>query len=137
MYRNEDSIMGSLMHEPDRVDGWRLDVANMTARQGMVQLSHKVWREMRRAVKADSPQAYLFGENFYDGTPHLQGDELDAIMNYQGFTIPLWQWLQHETQLENMRPSADPVPLSAEAMTEQWMHFGASVPWLITIPQFN
>jgi len=112
-------------------------VANMTARQGMVQLSHKVWREMRRAVKADNPNAYLFGENFYDGTPHLQGDELDAIMNYQGFTIPLWHWLQPDPLPVHTRPSEDTIPLSTEALAEQWTHFRAAVPWTIAAQQFN
>ena len=137
MYRNDDSVMRRWLHEPYRIDGWRLDVANMTARQGMVQLSHKIWREMRRSVKADNPKAYLFGENFYDGTPHLQGDELDAIMNYQGFTLPLWDWLQPEVKQENLPPQADIVPLSTEALSEQWRRFGAAVPWAITAQQFN
>jgi alpha-glucosidase len=137
MYRAEDSVMRRWLHEPYRIDGWRLDVANMTARQGMVQLSHKIWREMRRAVKADNPQAYLFGENFYDGTPHLQGDELDAIMNYQGFTLPLWNWLHHPDDHENLPPQADPIPLSTEALAEQWTRFRAAVPWAITAQQFN
>ncbi|MBI1281172.1 MAG: maltodextrin glucosidase [Anaerolineaceae bacterium] len=137
MYRGEDSVIRHWMHEPYRIDGWRLDVANMTARQGMVQLSHKVWREMRRSVKADNPQAYLFGENFYDGTPHLQGDELDAIMNYKGFTLPLWDWLHHEIPAQELRPQSDPVPLTTEAMAEQWQRFWAAVPWAITAQQFN
>jgi alpha-glucosidase len=137
MYRNEDSVMRRWLHEPYRIDGWRLDVANMTARQGMVQLSHKVWREMRRAVKADNPQAYLFGENFYDGTPHLQGDELDAIMNYQGFTIPVWHWLQPDPLPPQSRQSVDLIPLSTEGVAEQWTSFRAAVPWAIAAQQFN
>ncbi len=137
MYRAEDSVMRRWLHEPYRIDGWRLDVANMTARQGAVQLSHKVWREMRRAVKADNPEAYLFGENFYDGTPHLQGDELDAIMNYQGFTLPLWDWLHDPTNQDGLPSHADSVPLSTEALAEQWTRFRSAVPWAITAQQFN
>ncbi len=137
MYRNADSVIRRWMHEPYRIDGWRLDVANMTARQGMVQLTHKVWREMRRAVKADNPQAYLFGENFYDGTPHLQGDELDAIMNYQGFTKPIWGWLQSELDAAGLRPQMDPIPLPAEAVAEQMTWFAGAVPWVVTAQQFN
>lgn len=137
MYRAEDSVIRRWMHEPYRIDGWRLDVANMTARQGMVQLTHKVWREMRRAVKADNSQAYLFGENFYDGTPHLQGDELDAIMNYQGFTKPLWSWLQPELDPATLPAQVDPMPLPAEAVAEQMTRFAGAVPWVVTAQQFN
>ncbi len=137
MYRDSDSVMRRWLHEPYRIDGWRLDVANMTARQGMVQLTHKVWREMRRSVKDDNAQTYLFGENFFDGTPHLQGDELDATMNYQGFTIPLWHWLLPAEIPPDMPPSVDRIPLSTEALAEQWTRFGAAVPWVIASQQFN
>jgi alpha-glucosidase len=140
MYQDEESVMRHWLHEPYRIDGWRLDVANMTARQGSVQLAHKVWREMRRAVKADNPQTYFFGENFYDGTPHLQGDELDAIMNYRGFTLPLWSWLRTSLlppEVLQAAPYLDPFPLPAEALVEQWTRIKAAVPWSITCQQFN
>ncbi|MBZ0281770.1 MAG: maltodextrin glucosidase [Anaerolineae bacterium] len=140
MYRAPDSVMRRWLHEPYRINGWRLDVANMTARQGSVQLAHKVWRGMRKAVKADNPQVYLFGENFYDGTLHLQGNELDAIMNYQGFTIPLWEWLpgrELPEQFIQEMPWIDRAPLSAEALAEQWTKFRAAIPWVITRQQFN
>lgn len=140
MYGAAESVLRRWLHEPYRIDGWRLDVANMTARQGMQQLEHKIWRAIRRAVKADNPEAYLFGENFYDGTPHLQGDELDAVMNYQGFTIPLWSWLQGRelpVELVEGRDWLDPYPLPAEAVSEQWTRFRAAVPWVITRQQFN
>lgn len=136
MYRAPDSVMRRWLREPYRIDGWRLDVANMTARQGVVQLAHKVWRELRRAVKAENPQAYIMGENFFDGTPHLQGDELDAIMNYQGFVIPLWGWL-HGAIPDEFPASIDRSQLPAEVVAEQWGRFRAAVPWAVTAQQFN
>jgi len=138
MYRTPDSVLRSWLHEPYRIDGWRLDVANMQARQGAIQLGNKVGRQLRKAVKADSPQAYIYGEHFYDGTPHLQGDELDASMNYQGFTMPLWRWLNgHEHGAEWRPESADQMLLPAEALVEQWTRFRAAVPWAIARQQFN
>lgn len=140
MYGAPDSVLRRWLREPYRIDGWRLDVANMTARQGMQQLDHKIWRGIRRAVKADNPEVYLFGENFFDGTPHLQGDELDAVMNYQGFTIPLWHWLRGRDLPDDFargREWIDPHPLPAEAVSEQWTRFRAAVPWVVTRQQFN
>ncbi len=147
MYRAPDSVMRRWLHEPYRIDGWRMDVANMTARQGAAQLGHKVWREMRKAIKGDNPQAYLLGEDFFDGTPHLQGDELDATMNYKGFTIPLWSWLRSRDHLETHNPIRewlernlawyDPVRLSTEALAEQWKRFRAPLPWVTARQQFN
>ncbi len=55
MYAGQDSIMRYWLRPPFRADGWRIDVANMLARQGESQLGHKIGRGIRRAVKAESP----------------------------------------------------------------------------------
>ncbi|MBZ0276069.1 MAG: DUF3459 domain-containing protein [Anaerolineae bacterium] len=138
MYRTPDSVLRRWLNEPYRIDGWRMDVANMTARHGMNQLAHEVWREIRGAIKGDHPQSFIFGESFFDGTPYLQGDQLDAVMNYQGFTMPLWAWLPgRPIDPEHIPAWFDPLPLPAEVMAEQWKHFMAAVPWAITRQQFN
>lgn len=136
MYAGDDSIVRRWLRPPYRIDGWRLDVANMLARQGDAQLGHKIGRGMRRAVKAENPQAYLLGENFYDGTPHLQGEELDATMNYRGFAFPLLQWLAGEyfAQVEWL---PDLGSIDAATMAAQWNVFLAAVPYQIALQQFN
>lgn len=134
MYAGPNAIMRYWMRSPFRIDGWRIDVANMLARQGETQLGHKIGRALRRALKSESLQAYLIGEHFYDGTPHLQGDELDASMNYQGFTFPLWRWL---SGFELTEPCADPTLLPTEALAAQWNTFMAAIPWQIATQQFN
>ncbi len=60
--------------EEAEIDGWRLDVAN--------EVSHEYWREWRKLVKGINPDAYIVGEIWGDGTPWLQGDNFDAVMNY-------------------------------------------------------
>ena len=138
MYAGEDAIMRYWLRPPFRIDGWRLDVANMLARQGESQLDHKIGRGMRRAVKTESPRAYLFGENFYDGTPQLQGDELDAVMNYRGFSLPLLSWLSGFDIYGTWRPElVDPQPLPTEALAAQWRAFMSAIPWQIAAQQFN
>jgi cyclomaltodextrinase len=61
----------------DGIDGWRLDVAFCVA--------HPFWKEWRRLVKSINPEAYLTAE-VVDSIdvlkPYLQGDEFDAMMNY-------------------------------------------------------
>jgi alpha-glucosidase len=138
MYAGEGAIMRRWLRPPFGIDGWRIDVANMLGRQGPSDLGHKIGRGIRRAVKAESPEAYLLGEHFFDGTPHLQGGELDASMNYQGFTFPVWRWLAgFEIALTMGRPYADPRPLATAAMVEQWATFRAAIPWQIATQQFN
>lgn len=137
MYAGENSIMRSWMRPPYRIDGWRVDVANMLGRQGESQLGHKVGRGMRKAVKAEDPQTYLLGEHFHDGTSHLQGDELDASMNYRGFSLPLLRWLSGFDTAFPARPYANPHPLPSAALADQWQVFLAAIPWQIALQQFN
>jgi alpha-glucosidase len=137
MWGDEDSVMRRWLRAPYRIDGWRLDVANMQGKQGPYQLGHKIGRALRKAVKAENPDAYIFGEHFYDGTPHLQGDELDASMNYAGFTFALWQWLSgRENGLEWRPDSVDTQLLPAEDMAAQWTSYRAAIPYAIQLQQF-
>jgi glycosidase len=59
------------------IDGWRLDVAPW--------LPHGFWKDWRKLVKSINPEAYLVGEIIRDvafNKAYLQGDEFDAVMNY-------------------------------------------------------
>ncbi|MDW8298638.1 MAG: alpha-amylase family glycosyl hydrolase [Anaerolineae bacterium] len=137
MYRAPDSVLRRWLQPPYRIDGWRLDVANMQGRQGAQQLGHEIGREIRAAVKSEGRDRYLMGENFFDGTPHLQGDELDAVMNYQGFTLPLWRWLGGYDHGTGYYPLTSSVPISAQTLAEQWTTFRAAVPFVIARQQYN
>ena len=75
------------------LDGWRVDVANMTGRQGGRDLNHAVAAWTREAVAAARPDAFLVAEHGHDYGPDLPGDGWHGVMNYVGFTKPLWTWL--------------------------------------------
>ncbi|MBA3531799.1 MAG: maltodextrin glucosidase [Ardenticatenales bacterium] len=138
MYAGQDAIMRRWMRAPYRIDGWRIDVANMLARQGESQLGHKIGRGIRRAIKEENPDAYLLGENFFDATEHLQGNELDANMNYRGFGYPLLHWLAgYDNAAFGGAAWSVPYPLPTEAMVAQWQTFMAAVPWQIALQQLN
>ncbi len=137
IYAAPDAIMRHWLRPPFSIDGWRIDVANMMARQGEAQLGHKIGRGIRKAVKAEYPQSYLLGEHFHDGTIHLQGEELDASMNYRGFTFPLLNWLAgfdiDKAFVEDLNSS----PLPTKAFAKQLQNFLAAIPWQIAAQQFN
>lgn len=138
MFGGEDAVLRKWLRRPYSIDGWRIDVANMLARQGESQLGHKIGRAIRRAVKSENPDAYLVGEHFFDGTPHLQGDELDASMNYRGFTMPLLQWLGgFDNAAFGGKPWGDPVPLPTEALEAQWTAFRSGLPQRVQLQQLN
>jgi alpha-glucosidase len=138
MYAAPYAVLRHWLREPYSIDGWRLDVQNMVGRLGRTQMGNKIGRHMRRAIKSENPQAYLMGENFHDATSHLQGNELDAIMNYQGFNIPARRWLGGVDHLaESHSPAVDATLMPTEAMAGQWLNFRAAIPWAIATQQFN
>lgn len=55
--------------------GVRLDVAN--------EVEPSMWRALRRHTKATSPDFWIVGENWGDGTPWFGGDQWDSQMGYQ------------------------------------------------------
>lgn len=139
MYGGEGAVLRHWLRPPYRIDGWRLDVANMMGRQGEAQLGHKIGRALRRAIKQENPEAYLVGENFFDGSPHLQGEELDATMNYQGFTFPILRWLTGSDAMYYGERAKwlKPHPMPAEALEAQLRAFMAAIPWQIAVQQLN
>jgi neopullulanase len=56
-------------------DGWRLDVATEID-------DDSFWQEFRNRVRAVNPDAYIVAEIWHESQRWLQGDQFDAIMNY-------------------------------------------------------
>jgi alpha-glucosidase len=139
MYGAEEAIFRHWLRPPFSADGWRIDVGNMLARQGPTQMGREVVREIREAVKETRPDAYLMGENFFDPTPQLQGDQWDAVMNYQGLAKPLLYWLKGvemgSFKLEGKITS--PLSWPTEALVATWRGVRAAIPWAVALQQFN
>lgn len=57
------------------IDGWRLDVPSEID-------DDSFWQEFRNRVRAINPDAYIVGEIWHESQRWLQGDQFDAIMNY-------------------------------------------------------
>ena len=139
IYASSDSVFRRWLKRPYAIDGWRVDVANMLARHGKDQLEAEVWTGIRQALKSENPQTYLLGENFFDSTPQLQGDRLDATMNYAGFTNPVLYWLDHfqVSQHSEPRQVESRLPWPTAALIETWQAYRTSIPWIIARQQFN
>ncbi len=89
------------LRKPFELDGWRVDVANMTGRHRENDDNHDVARDFRTAVLTDRPDAYIVGEHFHDFRDDLPGDGWHGVMNYAGFAKPLWTWLTGEWPAEH------------------------------------
>lgn len=91
LVRGQDSVVGRWLRFG--LDGWRVDVANMTGRLGPIDVNHDVAREMRATMAQASPDAWLVGEHFHDHRGDLDGSTWHGVMNYSGFSAPIWSWL--------------------------------------------
>lgn len=111
-------------------DGWRIDVAHMIGANGSDVGNLEIHRLMREAVRLENPDAYVFGERFLDAEAALQGPDItrtlsgptgggeDGVMNYQGFGLPVTDWLG-ERNVWDM-PVRVPTNEVAERLFESW-----------------
>ena len=84
------------LRPPYGLDGWRVDVANMTGRRGAQADTWNVARLLRRGVCAARADGLLVAEHAHDATGDLDRDGWHGTMNYAGFTRPLWTWLRSD-----------------------------------------
>ena len=143
IYRNSDSVARFWLNAPYNIDGWRLDVANMVARQGDYQSNLEVWEEFRKYIKKDHPLAYIMGEHFFDATDLLDGNHLDAIMNYRGFYTPLRKWITQSdviavTENDNYVDRKNiPIQFHTQEMDAMLTKYRVKIPFQIQLLNYN
>jgi alpha-glucosidase len=120
------------------LDGWRVDVANMTGRYRDLDLNHEVAKWMRTQVDP----ALLVAEHGHDFRGDLAVRGWHGVMNYSGFLRPLWTWLlrddAHPEQQEQFWGVPVGVPQSdGEAAFTSLRQFRAGVPWETTLHSWN
>jgi alpha-glucosidase len=109
----------------DGLDGWRIDVANMVGRYGMLDVNHDIAAWARDLVG----DGLLLAEHGHDYRPDLDGRGWHGVMNYSGFLRPTWWWL-HGGVLETDVFSDTPAPAYAGPDAVAAMRgFRAGVPW--------
>jgi alpha-glucosidase len=94
MVDGPDSVVARWLRPPYELDGWRVDVANMTGRLGAIDVNHEVARLVRRTAEAERPDAFVIGEHNHDASADVDGDGWHGTMNYSGFSWPVWSWLR-------------------------------------------
>ncbi|MBN9605371.1 MAG: hypothetical protein J0G30_02020 [Actinomycetales bacterium] len=88
-----DSVVAKWLGAPFDLDGWRIDVANMTGRWRDEDLNEEVRRTIRRTMESVDADTLLLGESTNDAAADFPGDAWHGAMTYANFTRPLWNWL--------------------------------------------
>lgn len=124
------SVVARWLRPPFELDGWRIDVANMTGRLGEVDELGEVARTIRATMAAARPGSYLVAEHCYDASADLRGDGWHGTMAYAGFTRPVWSWLAGPaTGAALMGSPAGLAHLPGAAVAATMREHLASVPW--------
>ena len=124
------SIAGRWLRPPFDLDGWRVDVANMTGRHATDDFNAEVARALRATMDEARPDTLLLAEHAHDATGDLAGDGWHGTMNYAGFTQPVLAWLRHpEVRLPYGGLPLEVPRLPAEAVVATIRAFLGAAPW--------
>ena len=123
---------------PAALDGWRVDVANMTGRMGAVDVTHEVARDVRSAVAAEGDDLVLVAEHGHDASDDLSGDGWQGTMNYSGFTRPVWCWLRSpEYRASYLGLPVETPVISGHQAVATIRAFHARLPWRALVASWN
>lgn len=125
-----DSVIRSWLRPPFNLDGWRVDVANMTGRQGHIERNDEAAILTRVAMREEGEDKLLIAEHFHDAGPDLGGDGWHGTMNYAAFMKPVWNWLVSDDFQHEFLGTPTNVPrISARQMVATIRTFSARMPW--------
>ncbi|HEY8912476.1 glycoside hydrolase family 13 protein [Lacisediminihabitans sp.] len=136
----EGSVVAKWLKPPYSLDGWRIDVSNMTGRYLDEDLNEVVRRTARRTMVEANPDTILLGESTNDAASDFPGDAWHGAMTYANFTRPVWGWLS-----ESGRPAPGGIGMalgtipsySGEEVYAAHVRFTAAFPWRVRLHNMN
>ena len=133
-----DSVVAKWLKAPFNLDGWRIDVANMTGRIEEQDLYKEVAKTIKTTMQEVNPEALLIGEYTKDAGPFMQGDGYHGAMTYFNFTKPLWLWFANENiNIYHDFPGPGPTRYSGKQFLEAHLQFVANFPWAVRQNNMN
>ena len=138
MYGGPTSVVRRWLEPPYDLDGWRIDVANMTGRLGATDHLLEVASGVRSAAAAVRPDALVVGEHAHDARADLRAGAWHGTMNYTGFTRPVWAWLRGETLPTEPANSVFELPVGipkrpGESIVRTMRAYRSGIPWTASL----
>ena len=131
MYEGKNSIVKKWISPKYGMAGWRIDVGNMTGRQGAENHHTEVMQGIRKAMNEVNPQTWLVAENGDFEASDLNGLGWQGAMNYQGFMRPFWNWINRNPEITGGfqgLPFAMP-KINGRQLVASIQEFNSSIPW--------
>jgi alpha-glucosidase len=134
-----DSVVAKWLKPPYSLDGWRIDVANMTGRHLTDDLNAEVRGIIRRTMIDINPDTILLGESTNDATSDFQGDAWHGAMTYANFTRPVWGWLSTQERESSYfgLPFGTIPSYSGEQVFAAHRQFAHGFPWRVQLSTMN
>jgi len=120
------------LQPPYSLDGWRVDVANMSGRTGDTDVNAEVAPMLRDVLNEDS---LLVAENFHDFRSDFRG--WHGVMNYAGFSRPVWTWLRGEVEIPYFGLPVAMPRLGGSASVATMRAFRAGVSWQFVLHSWS
>lgn len=134
----KSSVVAKWLKAPFKIDGWRIDVANMTGRIRDEDMYLEVAKIVRNTMVEVNPDTIMLGEYTGDAAYEVQGDGWQGAMTYANFTRPLFRWLQKpmpEFELQNIGFISSQE--SGADFVESHIKFSAGFPWHVRLNNMN
>lgn len=131
LYAGPDSVVSRYMTEPYNLDGWRIDVANMTGRLRELDINQDVARATRKTFDALGQDRWLLGEHFFDATADTPGDGWHGVMNYAGISRPIASWIGKSGTLHGMSSGPGQDPRDGVGMARSFDVVRGAMPWTV------
>jgi alpha-glucosidase len=134
----KSSVVAKWLKAPFGLDGWRIDVANMTGLIRGDDFNRDVANTIRRTMDEVNPNTFLIGEFTSDAANHVEGDNYQSTMTYSNFTRPAWRWLWNPTDSrEEGQVGVGRKGISAEQFAQLHNQFAGTFPWHIRMHNLN
>jgi len=134
------SVVAHWLEEPYSLDGWRVDVSNMTGRYLDEDLNREVRRLIRRTMLEVNPDTILIGESTNDAAHDFDGDSWHGAMTYANFTRPVWSWLSEpgSRAAGGIGMPLGRVPtITGGQLLDAHQRFTAAFPWRVRLHNMN
>lgn len=134
-----DSVVAHWLKPPFNLDGWRIDVGNMTGRLGAQDLNKEVAALIQARMLQINPNALLLGEETSDAGADLDGFGWQGAMTYSNFTRPIWQWLGDPAARVDFfgTPMAGPPKVGADVVLGTHRDLSSAFSWPVRNASMN
>jgi alpha-glucosidase len=133
------SVVAKWLKAPFNMDGWRIDVANMTGRIRDEDMYLEVSQVIRKTMVDINPDTIMLGEYTGDAAYEVQGDGWQGAMTYSNFTKPVWRWFYNTkaTDVPGFMMWDGDYKADGRDLVTSYNQFIAGFPWHVRLHNMN